>query len=231
MKATLFHDRTDAGQQLARAVVTLPHLSDAIVLGLPRGGVPVAFEVARACNIPLDILMVRKIGAPGQRELAMGAVTSGGVVAVNEEILRALRINQEAMSAAAERALQELAQMEQAWRGGCAPLPIENREVILVDDGLATGASMRAAVRAVRPRAKRVVIAVPVAAESTCRELKSEVDRICCLATPDPFDAVSRFYENFEPTKDEEVRALLAEARRLQAAGSIELRTEDVTKS
>lgn len=230
MNYTLFQDRRDAGRQLARLVAALPQLSDAIVLGLPRGGVPVAFEVARVCKAPLDILVVRKIGAPGQRELAMGAIASGGVVAVNEEILRALRISPETMSAAAERAMQELARMEQAWRGGCAPLSIENRVVILADDGLATGATMRAAVRAVRPRAKRVVITVPVAAESTCRELECEVDRICCLATPVPFEAVSRFYESFEPTSDEEVRKLLAEARRLQTTGFIEPGTKDVTK-
>lgn len=214
MNYALFQDRRDAGRQLARIVATLPGPNDAIVLGLPRGGVPVAFEVARACNIPLDILVVRKLGAPGQRELALGAIASGGVVALNEEILRSLHISQEAMSTAAERAMQELVRMEQVWRGGCQPLPIEGRTAILVDDGLATGATMRAAVRAVRPRAREVVIAVPVAAESTCRALESEVDRIFCVATPEPFDAVSHFYRNFEPTSDEEVRQLLALANK-----------------
>jgi predicted phosphoribosyltransferase len=226
---TLFQDRRDAGRQLAGLIVTLPHLSDAIVLGLPRGGVPVAYEVARACNIPLDILVVRKLGAPGQRELALGAIASGGVVALNEEILRALHISQQSVSAAAERTMRELARMEQAWRGGCLPLPIEGRTAILVDDGLATGATMRAAVRAVRARASEVVIAVPVAAESACRELESEVDRVLCPATPEPFDAVGRFYQNFEPTSDEEVRALLADARRLQKPQSAERGTEDAT--
>ena len=227
MNDTLFDDRRDAGRQLARLVNTLPHLSDAIVLGLPRGGVPVAFEVARACNIPLDILVVRKLGAPGQRELALGAIASGGVVALNDEILRALRISEQFVNAAAKRAMQEMACMELAWRNGCQPLAIEGRAAILVDDGLATGATMRAAVRAVRAQAREVVIAVPVAAESACRELESEVDRICCVAAPEPFDAVGRFYRNFEPTSDEEVRVLLAEARRLQQVHPTEPGTED----
>ena len=212
----LFQDRRDAGRQLARLVATLTGLNDAndaIVLGLPRGGVPVAFEVARVCKIPLDILVVRKLGAPGQRELALGAIASGGVVALNDEILRVLRISEQSMSAAVERAMQELARKEQAWRGGGPPLPIDGRIAIVVDDGLATGATMRAAVRAVRARAREVVIAVPVAAESTCRALESEVDRILCVDTPEPFEAVSRFYRNFEPTSDEEVKALLLQAR------------------
>lgn len=215
MNYSLFQDRRDAGRQLARLVATLPGLNDAIVLGLPRGGVPVAFEVARACKIPLDILVVRKLGAPGQRELALGAIASGGVVALNHEILRVLRISEQSMSVAVERAKQELARAELAWRGGCPPLSIDGRVAILVDDGLATGATMRAAVRAVRGRAREVVIAVPVAAESTCSALENEVDRIFCVATPEPFDAVSRFYRNFEPTGDDEVKALLIEARRV----------------
>ena len=211
----LFQDRRDAGRQLGSLVATLPGLNDAIVLGLPRGGVPVAFEVARVCKLPLDILVVRKLGAPGQRELALGAIASGGVVALNDEILRVLHISEQSMSGAVEGAMQELARLEQAWRDGCPPLPIDGRIAILVDDGLATGATMRAAVRAVRGRAREVVIAVPVAAASTCRALESEVDRIFCVATPAPFDAVSRFYRSFEPTSDEEVKALLIEARRV----------------
>ncbi|MGA7340716.1 MAG: phosphoribosyltransferase [Terracidiphilus sp.] len=218
----LFQDRKDAGRVLARMVAALPNLDDALVLGLPRGGVPVAFEVARAANLPLDILLVRKLGAPGQRELAMGAVASGGVVALNAEILRAFDVTEEGMRPAIQRELGEIERRERAYRGECEPLKIEGRTAILVDDGIATGASMRAAVQVVRPRASRVVIAIPVAAASTCRELESEADLILCAATPDPLEAVGLFYRNFQPTSDDEVRTLLTEARHFrqtQAAG------------
>jgi putative phosphoribosyl transferase len=210
----MFQDRRDAGRTLAQLVATLPNLKDAVVLGLPRGGVPVAFEVARACNLPLDILAVRKLGAPGQRELAMGAIASGGTVVFNPDILQALHISEKSLHGVIEREKQALERMEGDYRQGRSPVNIDGRAVILVDDGLATGASMRAAARAVRPRAREVVIAVPVGAKSTCIDLKSEADRVVCAMTPEPLDAVGRFYRDFEPTDDEEVRRLLTEARR-----------------
>jgi putative phosphoribosyl transferase len=209
----LFEDRRDAGRALARLVATLPNLHGAVVLGLPRGGVPVAFEVARALNLPLDILVVRKLRAPWQKELAIGAIASGGVLVANPEVLRALRISDAALRALADREMPELERSERAYRGQYPPLEIDGRTVILVDDGLATGASMRAATRAVQPRASRVVIAAPVGEESTLRELEGEANQILCVSVPQPFDAVGRFYQDFRPTSNEEVCALLAQAR------------------
>ena len=209
----MFQDRRDAGRILAQLVATLPDLKDAVVLGLPRGGVPVSFEVARACNLPLDILLVRKLGAPGQRELAMGAIASGGMTVLNHDILHALRVPDQVLNAVIEHELHSLERMAIAYREGRPPLEVAGRAVILVDDGLATGASMRAAARAVRPRARKVIIAVPVGAKSTCSDLRSEADRVICAEVPEPLEAVGRFYRNFDPTTDEEVRSLLAEAR------------------
>ena len=212
--AMLFQDRRDAGRVLAQIVAKLPDLHEAVVLGLPRGGVPVAFEVASACNLPLDILVVRKLGAPGQRELAMGAVASGGVVVLNQNILKDLHISAAALRAVTERELRELERCERAYRGNLPPLKIEGRMAILVDDGLATGASMRAAARVVRPLARQVVIAVPAGARSVCCELQCEADSVLCATMPEPFVAVSQCYGDFEPTSDEEVRTLLLQARR-----------------
>ncbi|MFP5277478.1 MAG: phosphoribosyltransferase [Acidobacteriota bacterium] len=212
----LFQDRKDAGRKLAEMLSSLPHLADTVVLGLTRGGVPVAYEVARACHLPLDILVVRKLGAPGQRELAVGAVARG-VVTLNPEIVCALRLSEEWLQQAAEHASAEIANLETLYRGGYPPIETTGRTVILVDDGLATGASMRAAARAVRTHAREVVIAVPVAAASTCRALESEADRIVCLASPGNFEAVGQFYRNFEATANDEVRDLLADARRQSA--------------
>lgn len=209
----MFQDRRDAGRTLAQLVATLPDLKDAVVLGLPRGGVPVGFEVARACNLPLDILLVRKLGAPGQRELAMGAIASGGMMVLNQDVLRALRVSEQVLNEVIERELRNLERMAIAYREGRPPLEIDGRALILVDDGLATGASMRAAARAVRPRAREVIVAVPVGAKSTCTDLRSEADRVICAEAPEPLEAVGRFYHNFDPTTDEEVRSLLAQAR------------------
>ena len=216
----LFEDRRDAGRELARMAATLPNLDHAIVLGLPRGGVPVAFEVARALHLPLDILMVRKLGAPGQRELALGAVASGGGAALNDDVLRAFNISEKKLSEMVRREREEIARREREYRGARPALEIEGTTAILVDDGLATGASMKAAARAVRGRARRVVIAVPVAALSSLEELESEVDATVCVAAPEEFEAVGQFYRNFEPTSDEEVRRLLAEAYRESISGS-----------
>jgi putative phosphoribosyl transferase len=212
----LFENRQDAGRILAESVAMVPNLGDAVVLGLPRGGVPVAFEVARVCKLPLDILIVRKLRAPDQPELAMGAVASGGAVVLNPDILRDLRIPDDLLRAVVAEEKLKLERQERAYRGKAPGLAIEGRTAILVDDGLATGASMRAAVRAVRTRALRIVVAVPVGAESSCRELEGEVDALVCLNAPEPFEAVGRFYRNFEPTSDEDVRRLLGEARRKQ---------------
>lgn len=210
----MYEDRRDAGRTLATLVATLPDLHRAILLALPRGGVPVAYEVARACDLPLDIISVRKMGAPGQPELALGAVASGGIVSLNSELVAHFQLSGEALRALAARELEEIARRELIYRAGLPPLAIEGRTAILVDDGLATGATMKAAARAVRPRAGRLVIAVPVAAASTCRELESECDRVLCAAMPRDFQAVGQFYRDFAPTSDEEVHRLLAKARR-----------------
>lgn len=213
----IYKDRRDAGLALARIVQEERQRGrdwgDAIVLGLPRGGVPVAFEVARGLNLPLDVFIVRKLGAPGHEELAMGAVASGGTRVVNQSVIQELAISPEALDAAARREEDEMKRRELAYRDGRPPVRIDGRAVILVDDGLATGSSMLAAVRALRPRVREVTVAVPVAAEATCGEIGREVDQIICAATPRKFIAVGMFYGNFEPTTDDEVRSLLAEAR------------------
>jgi predicted phosphoribosyltransferase len=211
----IYQDRRDAGRVLAQAVIDarLPDLNDAVVLGLARGGVPVAFEVALACGLPLDVMIVRKIGAPGNREYAMGAVASGGEVVFNFDVVRGFRVSEEKLRLAIEEQEKEIERLESLYRAGRPPMDFGEGGVILVDDGLATGASMRAAVRAVRLRAKRVTVAVPVAARSTCLELSKEVDQMVCASTPDPLEAVSLFYRDFGPTSDEEVQSLLAQAR------------------
>lgn len=211
--ARVFEDRRDAGRALAQVLRHGREWKDAIVLGLSRGGVPVAFEVARSLSLPLDVLIVRKLGAPGHEELAMGAVASGGTRVVNEPVVRELGISEEALDAAAHRETLELERREKAYRDGEPPAPIEGRTAILVDDGLATGASMMAAIHAVRPKAREVIVAVPVAAPATCDEISREVDEIICVSKPERFMAVGMFYRNFEPVTDEEVRALLAAAR------------------
>jgi len=216
----LFQDRKDAGRALAQTLLTLPELKQAVVLALPRGGVPVAYEVASAYNLPLDILVVRKLGVPGQEELAMGAVASNGTIVFNANVIRDLRIPEEILQAAARRAKVRLEEDERSYRGGLSPLEIENCPVILIDDGLATGATMRAAVRYVRPWARQVSVAVPVAAPSSCVNLQSEADYVVCTEMPEPFDAVGRFYANFAPTTDNEVRTLLLQARRNREAQS-----------
>jgi putative phosphoribosyl transferase len=205
----MFQDRREAGQVLGAMVSALPDLRDGVVLGLVRGGVPVAFEVAKACGLPLDILVVRKLGVPGQEELAMGAIASGGGVVLNDHVLRSYRISDKNLEHAIERERQELERRERLYRDGRSAPEIQGRAVILVDDGLATGASMRAAIRAVKGRARRVVVAVPVGAASTCEELRAEADEVVCALTPEPLDAVSLFYREFGPTSDQEVKALV----------------------
>jgi putative phosphoribosyl transferase len=185
---------------------------DAIVLGLPRGGVPVAFEIAHELSLPLDILVVRKLGVPGQEELAMGAVASGGTIVINQTVVHELGISLETIEQVAKRERLEIERRERAYRDGRQAAQIDGRTAILVDDGLATGSTMTAAARSLRQRARKVSIAVPVAAISTCQQLRSEVDQVICATTPEPFFAVGSFYQDFAQTKDEEVRALLSQA-------------------
>jgi predicted phosphoribosyltransferase len=209
----MFQNRRDAGRVLARIVAKADDLHDAIVLGLARGGVPVAYEVACQLNLPLDVFIVRKLGVPGEEELAMGAVASGGTVVINPSIVHHLGISPEVVQAAIKREEIEMERRQRAYRDGHPPMRVEDRTAILVDDGLATGASMLAAARALRPRAERVIVAVPVAAENTCNELRSEVDDVICANTPEHFFAVGAFYRDFSQTTDQEVRSLLLQAR------------------
>ncbi len=212
----IFQDRRHAGRALAQIVreecAEELNAGDAIVLGLPRGGVPVAFEVARELHLPLDVFVVRKLGVPGQEELAMGAVASGGVIVLQDDVIRAYRIPQETVDAVAARERVEIERRVAVFRGGRPPISLGGRTVILVDDGLATGATMKAAARAVRLIARRVIVAVPVAAPGSTEELRRSVDRLVCIESPEPFHAVGEFYRNFSQTSDDEVRALLTEA-------------------
>ena len=183
---------------------------DVVVLALPRGGVPVAREVSHALGVPLDVYMVRKLGVPGHEELAMGAIATGGVRLLNHDVIDALGIPMNVIDAVAAREQQELARREQAYRGDRGPIALTNKTVILVDDGLATGATMRAAVMAARQQQPaRVIVAVPVGAVSTCADLAAEADDVVCVRTPDPFVAVGLWYRDFTPTSDHEVRSLL----------------------
>jgi putative phosphoribosyl transferase len=207
----MFRDRREAGRVLGEMVAGLPDLGDGIVLGLVRGGVPVAYEVAKACRMPLDILVVRKLGVPGQEELAMGAIASGGGVVLNDHVLRGYQVSEKKLEQVIERELAELERREKLYRDERPAMEIGGRTVILVDDGLATGASMRAAIRTVKRRAKRVIVAVPVGARSTCEELRCEVDDVVCALVPEPLDAVSLFYRDFGATSDEEVKELMRE--------------------
>ena len=209
----MFQDRREAGQVLGEMVAELPDLGDGVVLGLVRGGVPVAYEVAQACGLPLDILVVRKLGAPGQEELAMGAIASGGATVLNEEVLRRFQVTTEKLKHVIEGESQELERREKLYRAGRPPIETAGRTVILVDDGLATGASMRAAIRAVKGSARRLIVAVPVGAKSTCEDLAAEIDHLVCLLMPEPLDAVSLFYREFGPTPDEEVEQLVRQGK------------------
>jgi predicted phosphoribosyltransferase len=206
-----FHDRREAGQLLARQLADYKDRDDVVVLALPRGGVPVAYEIARDLKAPLDVFVVRKLGVPWQPELAMGAIAGKGTEVLNGDVITAYNIPPHVIHAVAEREGHELKRRLQEYRGH-RPFPdLRDRTVVLVDDGLATGSSMRAAVNAVRhERPREVIIAVPVAAPSTCREFEKEVDRIVCLRTPTDFSAVGLWYEDFSQTTDDEVRELLS---------------------
>lgn len=211
MMLGLFLDRRDAGRRLAEKIAGYSHRPDVLVLALPRGGVPVAYEVARALNAPLDVFVVRKLGVPGYEELAMGAVATGGVRVLNNDIVEALGIPAPMIDAVAARERQELARRERLYRGGRPPPDVRGRTVILVDDGLATGATMHAAIEALRQQGPAsIVVAVPTASPDTCEEMKKKADVVICAITPEPFHAVGRWYQEFSQTTDEEVRELLA---------------------
>jgi len=210
---TRFRDRAVAGRVLATKLARYGHRPDVIVLALPRGGVPVGYEVARALGAPLDVFVVRKLGVPGHEELGMGAIASGGVRLLNEDVVATAGVSHAAIEAVAEREAAEILRRERAYRGDRPPADLHGRTIILVDDGLATGASMRAAVAAVRRQGpSRVVVAVPAAAPDTCEVLRAEVDELVCLMTPEPFEAVGLWYEDFSQTDDAEVRHLLERA-------------------
>lgn len=211
----LFQDRREAGKKLGTALGKFAG-TDAVVLALPRGGVPVGFEVAQALHTPLDVFVVRKLGVPGQEELAMGAIASGGVRVLNRTIIEGLAIPPEQIDAVAAREERELDRREIAYRGARGPLDVQGRVAILVDDGVATGSSMRAAVTALRQKGPReIVVAVPVASRYICDELQEEADQTVCLYTPLDFFAVGQWYKEFSQTSDDEVRSLLERAAKI----------------
>src|SRR5256884_2381497 len=208
-----FPNRIEAGRILAENLEKYADRDDVIVLGLPRGGVPVANEVAKRLRAPLDVFIVRKLGVPGFEELAAGAIASGGVRVLNEDVMRAIPYADQAIEAVTARETAELERREQIYREGRPPPELRDRIAILVDDGLATGATMRAAVKAVRQSgAARVVVAVPVGPPDTCREIEQEADETICLSTPQYFQAVGQYYEDFSQTSDDDVRELLTTA-------------------
>jgi putative phosphoribosyl transferase len=218
----IFHNRTHAGQALAGYLRHYSDHPDVIVLGLPRGGVPVAFEVAQALHAPLDVFLVRKLGVPGREELAMGAIASGGVPNLNREVVDMLQINDPTIQRVAAQEQKELARQEALYRGDRPRPHIQDQTVILIDDGLATGSTMKAAAEALRRQSPaRIVVAVPVAASSTCEELEAYVDEMVCATTPSPLYAVGMWYEDFSQTSDREVQQLLDEAAHSRTIGTV----------
>lgn len=212
MMANQFRDRTDAGQRLAQRLQAYRHDSQVVVVALPRGGVPVAYEIAKALQTPLDICLVRKLGVPGQPELAMGAIASGGIQILNLGIINGLEISQGAIEAVATQELEELERRDRVYRGSAPPLNVRDCTVIVVDDGLATGCTMRAAITALkRQHPQRIIVAVPIASASTCAQLELEVDQIVCLRQPEHLYAIGNWYHNFAQTTDTEVCELLAQ--------------------
>lgn len=208
-----FSDRRQAGKKLAAKLTKYANRHDVLVLALPRGGLPVAYEVACALDAPLDVFLVRKLGVPGQEELAMGAIASGGVRVLNEEVTGRFDFPDSVIDEVASREEKELQRRERLYRGDQAAPDVQGRTVILIDDGLATGATMRAAATALRQmRPLKIIVAVPVGAAETCDEFRSEVDEVVCAATPEPFMAVGAWYSDFSQTSDDEVRELLRRA-------------------
>ena len=217
----IYRDRSEAGRKLAEKLTDYAARSDTLVLGLPRGGVPVAFEVAEALHAPLDIFLVRKLGVPGHEELAMGAIATGGVRIINDEVLDYLNVPGEVIEAVATDELRELERRELLYRGNRPAPDVRGKTVILVDDGLATGSTMRAAAVALRQQGPaRIVVAVPVSAAQTCDEYRMGVDEIICAITPENFQAVGLWYKDFSQTTDEEVRELLGRATGKRAAAN-----------
>lgn len=209
-----FQDRTDAGRKLAEALAGFRDRPEVLVLALPRGGVPVAFEVAQALRAPLDVFVVRKLGTPGNEELAMGAIASGGIRVLNQHVVGTLGIPAGLIDEVAERELQELKRRERVYRKDRLAFDVQGRTVILIDDGIATGSTMRAAIKALKPIAGRLVVAVPTVAYETAAELRPEVDDLVALMTPRNFYAVGQWYEDFSQTTDSEVTQLLEQANR-----------------
>jgi putative phosphoribosyl transferase len=208
-----FPDRAAAGRLLAEKLTTYAGRDDVIVLGLPRGGVPVAYEVAQALRVPLDVFIVRKLGVPGFEELAAGAIASGGVRVLNQDVVRALPNADEIIEAITQREAAEVERREQEYRDGRTAPELRDKTVILIDDGLATGATMRAAMAALRKRGvAKIIVAVPVGPPDTCKEFEDEADEVVCATAPEYFQAVGQYYEDFSQTSDEEVRKLLAKA-------------------
>ena len=216
----VFRDRRHAGRVLAQSLTGYAERPDVVVLALPRGGVPVGYEVARALKAPLDVFLVRKLGVPGHEELAMGALASGGVRVLNPNVVHMLGIAEEAIEAETRAEQAELDRREQLYRDRRPPPEVTSRSVILVDDGLATGATMMAAVKALKAlQPARLVVAVPTASREVCEQLRGEVDELVCACTPEPLRSVGRWYEDFSQTGDDEVRGLLAEARQFSNEG------------
>ncbi len=210
----IYRNRTEAGKHLAAKLKSYADRDDVLVLALPRGGVPVAFEVAKELRAPLDVFLVRKLGLPGHEELAMGAIATGGVRVLNDDVVDYMEVSDDVIDAIAAIELEELERRERVYRGDCPEPDVRGKTVILIDDGLATGSTMRAAASALRQlKPARIVVAVPVSSPQTCDEYRMGVDEIICAVTPEPFYGVGRWYRDFSQTTDEEVSELLERAR------------------
>lgn len=222
----IFQNRTEAGLRLAEKLAIYRHRPDALILALPRGGVPVAFEIAQKLNLPLDICLVRKLGVPGRKELAMGAIASGGVRVINQEVVDWLKISPDIIENVAREEQRELERRDRAYRGN-QPVPlIKNQTIILVDDGIATGSTIKAAIATLKQQQPQaIIVAVPVAPEIVCQELATEVEQVICLSIPEPLHSISLWYEDFSQTTDDEVRYLLAKANQLYEVKSHQVRS------
>lgn len=218
-----FKDRTEGGRELAQALLPYKNNPDLLILALPRGGVPVAYEVARSLQAPLDVFIVRKLGVPGHEELAMGAIASGGQVVMNEEVESLLHISPEKIREIVKRENATIEAREKAYHKGESALPIEGKTIILIDDGLATGSTMQVAIKAIKDKnPKRIVVAVPVAPPDTCQTISEMVDELICLRQPSPFHAVGLWYADFDQTTDEEVSDLLERAKSFRLRPAID---------